>query len=432
MPKKEGFTPGPIPAEALAYMRSKTLAVGFDHRDVWREAHATAFTVAKAMQVDVLESIQDALDQAMAEGRTFQQFTKELTPTLQRLGWWGESEEVDPLAGKVRAVQLGSPRRLKVIYDTNMTIAYQAGQWARIQRNKASAPYLKYVLGPSKEHRADHAQWAGTILPVDHEWWKTHRPKNGWGCQCDVIALSEFQAQQQGGVTQAPEVKTRRWVNKRTGEVSDVPVGIDPGWDFNPGAVALDVHTANVFGTKLKTARPDIGAMAMQAAGDYVRATMHRDFRRWAESFYTHASHHAGEVKLVSVMGSDVLAALRKQGIDLETAAITARDAEIRHLARDTKQGLGRALPESEVLNLPASLDAPKAVLLDIEDNALVYVITLADGRLAKVIIRAEWKNKARLHGKREKINTNGVVTATIVEKSNMPESRFKPLIGTL
>ncbi|MHA0401877.1 phage minor head protein, partial [Escherichia coli] len=26
-----------------------------------------------------------------------------------------------------------------------------------------------------------------------------------------------------------------RWVNKRTGEEEDVPEGIDPGWNYNPG-----------------------------------------------------------------------------------------------------------------------------------------------------------------------------------------------------
>jgi hypothetical protein len=43
-----------IPKEALAYLKNKKLQPGFSYKDVWHEEHATAFTVAKAMQLDVL------------------------------------------------------------------------------------------------------------------------------------------------------------------------------------------------------------------------------------------------------------------------------------------------------------------------------------------------------------------------------------------
>jgi hypothetical protein len=36
-----------------------------------------------------------------------------------------------------------------------------------------------------------------------------------------------------------PKIKTYDWVDKRTGEIKQVPVGIDPGWDINPGKVGL-------------------------------------------------------------------------------------------------------------------------------------------------------------------------------------------------
>jgi len=35
--------------------------------------------------------------------------------------------------------------------------------------------------------------------------------------------------------TAAPKKKTYEWVDKKTGEVHQVPVGIDPGWAYNPG-----------------------------------------------------------------------------------------------------------------------------------------------------------------------------------------------------
>lgn len=37
--------------------------------------------------------------------------------------------------------------------------------------------------------------------------------------------------------TSAPKEGTYEWVNKQTGEVLNVPEGIDPGWAYNPGKV---------------------------------------------------------------------------------------------------------------------------------------------------------------------------------------------------
>ena len=45
------------PAEAIKWFESKGYKLGFDWRDTWRDEHAWAFTVAKAMQLDLLGDI---------------------------------------------------------------------------------------------------------------------------------------------------------------------------------------------------------------------------------------------------------------------------------------------------------------------------------------------------------------------------------------
>jgi hypothetical protein len=122
---------------------------------------------SKATALDILEVIHNAVDQALAEGRTLAQFKKELTPVLQQLGWWGESEEVDPVTGETVNAQLGNPRRLKVIYRTNLRTARAAGQWDRIQRSQQTHPYLLYQLGPSENHREQHQAWEGLLLKAE-------------------------------------------------------------------------------------------------------------------------------------------------------------------------------------------------------------------------------------------------------------------------
>ena len=41
------------------------------------------------------------------------------------------------------------------------------------------------------------------------------------------------------GPDHAPDNGTLPWRNPKTGAVSEVPVGIDPGFDYNPGAAWL-------------------------------------------------------------------------------------------------------------------------------------------------------------------------------------------------
>ncbi|MDP2607956.1 MULTISPECIES: phage minor head protein [unclassified Oceanobacter] len=231
--------PASPPKEALAWFRAKGLEPGFDYRDVWREQHSHAFTVAKAMQMDVLTSIRESLDDALANGKTFARWKKELQPELEKLGWWGKKNVVDPTTGEVIKAQLGSPRRLRTIYSTNLRTARAAGQWQRIQRSKRAMPYLVYELGPSEKHRAEHVSWAGILLPADDPWWQTHYPPNGWGCKCRIrqVGQREYERLSESGnyLTTAPKITTKEWINDRTGEVLQVPRGIDPGWDYNPG-----------------------------------------------------------------------------------------------------------------------------------------------------------------------------------------------------
>ncbi|MCY1215738.1 Phage Mu protein F like protein [compost metagenome] len=235
-------TPGPVPKEALDYLRTKGYRIGFDHRDVWQEEHATAWTVAKAMRLDILEAIRAAVDEMIQEGLSFGEFKSDLKPLLERLGWWGRSRMRDPLTGEEREVQLGSPRRLRTIYDVNLRTAHAAGQWERIQRTQRTHPYLLYQLGPSREHRPEHVGWAGILLPAEHPWWQTHFPPNGWGCKCWVRQVSRREAERLRAtgkfLTDAPDLGEVEYINKRSGQVVSVPKGIEPGWAYNPGAVS--------------------------------------------------------------------------------------------------------------------------------------------------------------------------------------------------
>lgn len=226
------------PEEAIKWFREKGYRIGYDWRDTWNEEHAWAFTVAKAMQLDLLADLREAVDEALSQGRSFGEFKKGLKPILQQRGWWGEKEEVDPLTGEVKTVQLGSTRRLRIIYDTNLRQAHNAGQWQRAQRLKATRPYLRYIVRKGgANRRPEHQAWRDTVLPVDDPWWDTHHPANGFGCECGVQQLNARDVKRLGlHVTeQAPPIEHVSWENPRTGAVERVPKGISPGFGYNPG-----------------------------------------------------------------------------------------------------------------------------------------------------------------------------------------------------
>jgi SPP1 gp7 family putative phage head morphogenesis protein len=228
---------GLAPEEAIQWFREKGYALSFDWRDVWAEQHARAFTVAKATQFDVLADIRDAVDRAIRTGRTLGDFTKQLKPTLQAKGWWGEKEATDPVTGEKKLVQLGSANRLRTIYETNLRQAQAQGRWERFERVKQRRPYGRYVAILDGNERPEHRAWHGTVLPLDDPWWQTHAPPNGWGCRCKMQQLSSSDLDRYGYSVdkEAPPSPMKTYVNDRTGQTVRVPKGIDPGFQYNPG-----------------------------------------------------------------------------------------------------------------------------------------------------------------------------------------------------
>lgn len=232
------------PKDAIgAFVDRALLQPSFRWQDVYQEEHAAAFAVAGVARADVLKLFQESLNTSLGGGGSLADFRDTIRPQLVAKGWWGDIEITDPKTGETRITRFDDAR-LQLIYDVNLRQSYAAGRWARAERTKASKPFLMYRTMRDERVRASHAEWDGLVLPIDHPFWATHYPPNGWRCRCRAFAVSERDIEQYraGGVNikrEAPEIRFTTFENRQTGEVSRVPVGIDPGFAYNPGKVRL-------------------------------------------------------------------------------------------------------------------------------------------------------------------------------------------------
>ncbi|MGB0747174.1 MAG: PBECR2 nuclease fold domain-containing protein [Magnetospiraceae bacterium] len=232
------------PEDSIQFFRKKGFALGFDWRDVWKKEHAVAFTVAKAMRLDILEDIRAAVDAAIKNGITFSEFQKGLEPILKAKGWWGKGMAFDPKTKTLKRAQLGSPRRLRVIYDTNLRMAHAAGRWQRIAAVADRRPWLVYITAGDSRVRPAHRRWHYVVRRWDDPFWDTHYPPNGWFCRCIILQLSDRDLARLG-LTESPPpvIDLEPRLNTRRGKMDFVPQGIDTGFDYNVGKARLRAFT---------------------------------------------------------------------------------------------------------------------------------------------------------------------------------------------
>lgn len=226
--------------QALAIYTAKGLQPTFNWQDMLHTEHEKAFTVAKMLDADLLHEVHQHVNAAIAQGHTVARFIEDLQPKLEAAGWWGKKVIDNPITGLPQPAQLGSPARLRLIFRQNLQAGYAAGHWQQIQETKDDFPFLLYDAVNDHRVRPEHAAWDGTILPVDHEFWATHYPPNGWNCRCSVVPLTEEDADAMGGPTEPPPLDLQPWTNPSTGKQYQVPKGIDPGWDYHPGKASYD------------------------------------------------------------------------------------------------------------------------------------------------------------------------------------------------
>lgn len=402
------------PAQAIAFLEAKGYRVGFAWQDVWQQEHAVSFTVAKMMQVDLLADVHQSLVTALKDGQSFEQWRAGLEPLLKARGWWGRAPETDPQTGETKMVQLGSVRRLRTIFDTNIRMAMAAGQWERIERLAPARPFLRYVAVKDDRTRPEHMAWNGTILKVGDPWWDTHSPPCGWRCRCTLQQLSARDLERNGWTetAQPPPLNPRPWVNNRTGETVEVPAGVDPGFAYHKGKAARTAQAAHQLLEKMAALPPAVAANVADPAT--LAQQIQPEFARWVDGI--DMARPRGEMRPVGTLSPTVVHWFATNRPDLmpESGALMVTDKAVAHLLRDAKKATQRLLP-SDVKALPSFLAEPAAIYFDRVDPALVYAFD-PPGRsekVGKIIVRVNFGTKAP--GTRAAMRGNFVTTGGLV-----------------
>lgn len=174
--------------QAIAWFRARVPMTPGAWRRLRGDARRQAWTVSNVARLDVVTQVWRAMERAIAEGRPLEDFQRDVAETLLEQ-WKGTS--INPAA------------RLETIFRTNVQSAYAAGRWQQMTDPDVlrARPYWQYdaVLDGRTTHlcRSLH----GTILPADHDFWKTRYPPNHFGCRAGVRSLTRRQAERLGGET---------------------------------------------------------------------------------------------------------------------------------------------------------------------------------------------------------------------------------------
>lgn len=238
------------PAEAIAFLRKKGYAFSWSWFDIWREAQARTFTIAKVMRADILQDVRGMVDKAIDEGTTFAAFKKELIPRLQAKGWWGIKETVDKETGLITETRLGSVERLRTVYRQNLQSAYNAGRYKAQIAASDDLPVWEYVATIDSRTTERCRALNGRRFRSDDPVWDTIYPPNHWGCRARVRALTERQA---GSTVESSDGRmiTKTATVGSGDDAREVDVnGIrldagheylpEAGFDYNPGKAAFE------------------------------------------------------------------------------------------------------------------------------------------------------------------------------------------------
>jgi SPP1 gp7 family putative phage head morphogenesis protein len=246
----------PLPmAEAQEFWRDKLhLSPGHFAR-IADEAKTRAFAVSGIAKGDELTTVFQAMQKAIDQGTTLEDFKRDCAAIFEKRGWVGQ-----------RAWRIDN------IFRTNIQTAYSVGRYRQMMEVADSRPYWLYSAVNDSRTRPTHRALHGKVFRFDHPFWRTWYPPNGFRCRCGVVTLSqsEMERDRLTAETADPTGKLIEPIDPRTG--NKMPARLlmpDPGFSSNPGK--------SVWGGVVDAADKPVQwdpMPGLKTAGDYRRKSL--------------------------------------------------------------------------------------------------------------------------------------------------------------
>lgn len=426
------------PKEIVKYFESKNCKISFDWHEIYEEAHAKAFTVAKMTEADLLKDTHKMLTTAIKEGWSEGKFKKNATELFEKKGWVGKKEVINPKTGELQTVELGTPRRIKKIFHCNMTSAYAVGRYKEQMENVDVAPYLQYVAILDSRTRPEHAAMNGKVFRYDDPIWNTMYPPNGWNCRCLVTQLTKGDVRRKN-----IEVETSEGKIKEVSEVVGDTKKQNTVYTFSKGGNVYHLKPDAGWGTNqaLNSSNYDLLLYDKIKNFDYgIKQPLIKELnknpvsinqiqsviRKGIKEIENGTFKPDKQSRTLAWLTPEILKFTEEKKLLNTGAVILFSDKDIVHLLR-TKKNEKQKLTFSQVLRMPVTFRKPSAVYYDIQDNALIYIKKLQNDEIddGKDIIKFVVKPQAN---KKQKQYVWELITAGRIKSEDLLSQRYKKI----
>ena len=390
-------------AEQINYYRQKLDLPTESYADIYGAEHDHAFVVAGANRLDMVADFRKAVDKAIADGTTLEEFSKDFDDIVAKYGWQYHG---------------GHDWRSRIIYDTNLHSSYQAGRYEQQREASRYRPYWEYKHREGQRHpRPEHEAWDGLVLHCDDPWWQTHYPVNAYGCKCTVIAHNARSLAKRGlKVGTAPPLEYEDRVigkNSANPRTVQVPKGLDPGFDHIPGA-SRDKSPTQFFFDKAKGLPPLLSSTSVSSllSNPQARGMLNREVAAMVDKLVRDGVSRGASLS-VGAIAPGIIKALDQRGLTPSTSVITLRDQDVLHALRPGKH---QPLPVQFWRDLADHLMTPERVLLMKNENppVLLYVYDLG-GDKGKIALKMDYDLAVKTPQGKRKVKGNIVRTGSML-----------------
>ena len=201
MPAKAPARPPADPKasqEAVRWFRDRLIMSDEEFAALEGATHDLAFTIAGVNQLDLVTEVWEAVDRAVANGETLENFQERVGDRLAAA--WGKDQ----------------PWRVENIFRNQAQRAYGVGRWEQMNAPavRKARPYRRFSAIIDDRTSEICEPIDDTVLPADNPWWNSHVPPLHHNCRSHLVTLSEEEAKEEGVAEAPPDVESAEGFGK--------------------------------------------------------------------------------------------------------------------------------------------------------------------------------------------------------------------------